>query len=61
MTLIMPHPSKGPHLAFDHKQPPTQTINTTTEDIEKLTSDANPRIIIKEQQLNKEHPKLAEL
>jgi hypothetical protein len=50
MTLIMPHASKGPHLSFDHKQPPTQTFNTTTKDIEKPTSDANPCIINKVQE-----------
>jgi hypothetical protein len=50
MTLAMPHPSEGPHLASDHTQPPTQTFSTITEDIEKPTSGANPCIINKEQQ-----------
>jgi hypothetical protein len=50
ITLTMSHPNEGPHLGFDHRQPHTQTFSTITEDIEKLASSANPRIVNKEQQ-----------
>jgi hypothetical protein len=43
-TLTMPHPSEGSHRAFDHKQPPTQVIPTTIEVAEQPTSDNNPDI-----------------